>query len=286
MMRLERGRAVRTVDEYAQDLKTFASFVGGRDLFLDATRSDVRRFISELMGKRAYGATSVRRKLAALRAFFAYLVTEKRREDNPTTGIPSPKGERRLPKVLSEDDIAKVLRTTIAGRSDEFRLRDRAMLELLYATGIRRAELVGLNVDDVDLQRRFARVLGKGAKERVVLFNEAATEAISGYLAVRPRSNDPALFLTKLKTRMSLRQAWHIFRSLVDVSGIGKHASPHVMRHSFATHLLENGADLVTIKELLGHESLATTQIYTNVSMRHLRDTYDNAHPRDKREDR
>ena len=127
-------------------------------------------------------------------------------------------------------------------------------------------------------------MLGKGNKERRVFFNEVAADAIRQYLGVRPRSSDNALFLSNHKKRMSLRHAWHVFRSITAVSGIGKHASPHVMRHSFATHLLENGADLVTIKELLGHVSLATTQIYTNVSMKHMRKTYDSAHPRDKQD--
>ena len=282
MMLLERGRAKRTVEEYAQDLRTYASFAGNRKAMLDATRNDIRRFIVTLMGERAYHASAVRRKLAALRAFYRYLVAEALRSDNPTDGVPPPKAEQRLPQVLSEDEVAKVLNSNIAGRSDELRLRDRAMMELLYASGIRRAELVGLNLEDIDLEHRAALVLGKGNKERRVFFNEVAADALRAYLGVRPRSMDTALFLSKQKRRMSLRHAWHVFRTITEVSGIGKHASPHVMRHSFATHLLENGADLVTIKELLGHVSLATTQIYTNVSIKHMRKTYDAAHPRDK----
>jgi site-specific recombinase XerD len=283
---LERGRSARTVGEYRADIAAFASFMGSRASTLEAKQEDVRRFVIELMGTRGYAATAVRRKLAALRSFFAYLVLERVRTDNPASTVPAPKAERRLPKVLTEDEVAKVLRTSVAGRTDELRLRDRAMLELLYASGIRRAELVGLNLENVDLEHRVARVIGKGNKERMVLLNEASVTAIQMYLGVRPRSADPALFLSRRASRLSLRQAWVIFREAVALSGIAKSASPHVMRHSFATHLLENGADLVTIKELLGHESLATTQIYTNVSMTHMRKTYDAAHPRDKREDR
>lgn len=284
MLRLERGRSARTVAEYTQDLRTFASFSGSRAKMLEASRNDIRGFVVELMGERAYHASAVRRKLASLRSFYAYLVQEKIRTENPTEGVPAPKLEQRLPKVLSEAEVTKVLNTSIAGRSDELRLRDRAMMEMLYASGIRRAELVGLNVEDIDFEHRSALVLGKGNKERRVFFNEVAADAIRQYLGVRPRSTDNALFLSNQKRRMSLRHAWHVFRTITEVSGIGKHASPHVMRHSFATHLLENGADLVTIKELLGHVSLATTQIYTNVSMKHMRKTYDSAHPRDKQE--
>jgi integrase/recombinase XerD len=159
-------------------------------------------------------------------------------------------------------------------------------MELLYASGIRRAELVGLNLSDVDCDRRLMRVIGKGNKQRTVFINQAAADAILKYLAVRPRSADEALFLSRRKSRLSHRQAWVIFREFAQLSGLIKHVTPHVMRHSFATHLLENGADIVTIKELLGHESLSTTQIYTNVSLEHMRKSYEEAHPRDKTEDR
>ncbi|HEX8807278.1 MAG TPA: tyrosine-type recombinase/integrase, partial [Candidatus Aquilonibacter sp.] len=193
---------------------------------------------------------------------------------------------KRLPQVMTEREVGKLLRTRVAGKSDFMRLRDLAMMELLYASGIRRAELVGLNVSDVDLEKRRMRVLGKGNKQRTVFINQASADAIRRYLAVRPRTPDEALFISKRKTRMSHRQAWVIFRQFVELSGLTKHVTPHVMRHSFATHLLENGADLMTIKELLGHESLSTTQIYTNVSLEHMRRSYEEAHPRDRSEER
>ncbi|MDQ2664157.1 MAG: tyrosine-type recombinase/integrase, partial [Candidatus Eremiobacteraeota bacterium] len=169
-----------------------------------------------------------------------------------------------------------------AGKTDFQRLRDRAIMELLYASGIRRAELVGLNLSDIDLDRRVMRVIGKGNKQRTVFLNRAAADAIRTYLGVRPRSTDEALFLSRLNTRLSHRQAWVVFRDFAQLSGLQKHVTPHVMRHSFATHLLENGADIMTIKELLGHENLSTTQIYTNVSLEHMRRSYEEAHPRDR----
>ena len=159
-------------------------------------------------------------------------------------------------------------------------------MELLYASGIRRAELVGLNLSDVDLERRRMRVIGKGNKQRTVFINHAAADAIRNYLGVRPRTSDEALFLSRRKQRLSHRQAWVVFRDFAQLAGLTMHVTPHVMRHSFATHLLENGADIMTIKELLGHESLSTTQIYTNVSLEHMRRSYEEAHPRDRTEER
>ncbi|MBV8246547.1 MAG: tyrosine-type recombinase/integrase [Candidatus Eremiobacteraeota bacterium] len=178
------------------------------------------------------------------------------------------------------------MRTRVAIKDNVQRLRDIAIMELLYASGIRRAELVGLNLSDVDLERRVMRVVGKGNKQRMVFINRAASDAIRNYLGVRPRTVDEALFLSRRKQRLSHRQAWVVFRTFAQLSGLTKHVTPHVMRHSFATHLLENGADIMTIKELLGHESLSTTQIYTNVSLEHMRRSYEEAHPRDRRTDR
>jgi integrase/recombinase XerD len=292
-LRLERGQSPRTSEEYARDIELFGEFLEPghpkTTAFLKlpgATTSDVRRFVMELMGPRKYTATSVRRKIAALRSYFALQKREGRRTDNPAQDVPPPKAAKRLPHVMSETEVAKLLRTRVAGKTDFQRLRDIAMMELLYASGIRRAELVGLNISDVDLDRRIMRVIGKGNKQRTVFINQASADAIRAYLGVRPRTPDEALFLSKRKTRLSHRQAWVIFRQFAELSGITQHVTPHVMRHSFATHLLENGADLVTIKELLGHESLSTTQIYTNVSLEHMRRSYEEAHPRDRTEER
>ena len=292
-LRLERGQSPRTSEEYARDIELFGQFLepghprGAPFIALGATTtSDVRRFVMELMGPRKYTPVSVRRKIAALRAYFTLQKREGRRADNPAQDVPPPKAPKRLPHVMSESEVGKLLRTRVAGKSDEQRLRDVAMMELLYASGIRRAELVGLNLSDVDLDRRLMRVVGKGNKQRTVFINRAAADAIRSYLGVRPRSADEALFLSRRKTRLSHRQAWVVFREFAQLSGLAKHVTPHVMRHSFATHLLENGADLMTIKELLGHESLSTTQIYTNVSLEHMRRSYEEAHPRDRSEDR
>ncbi|MHB8591355.1 MAG: site-specific tyrosine recombinase/integron integrase [Vulcanimicrobiaceae bacterium] len=292
-LRLERGQSARTSEEYARDVELFGCFLEPghprtAPFFKigETTASDIRRFVMDLIGPRNYTPASVRRKIAALRSYFALQRREGRRPDNPADDVPPPKAAKRLPQVMSEPEVARLLRTRIAGKSEFQRLRDIAIMEVLYASGIRRAELVGLNLSDVDLERRLMRVIGKGNKQRAVFLNAAAAGAIRSYLALRPRTPDEALFLSRRKTRLSHRQAWVVFREFAQLSGLQKHVTPHVMRHSFATHLLENGADIVTIKELLGHESLSTTQIYTNVSLEHIRRSYEQAHPRDRTSDR
>ena len=198
--------------------------------------------------------------------------------------IPSPKVGKKLPKVLPEADVTKLLRTTVAGRSEFQQLRDRAIMELLYASGVRRAEVASIQLNDVDLRRRTILVTGKGNKQRIVIINATTARAIADYLAHRPQSQDEALFLGRTGRQLTPRHIWHIFHTLYKISGVRLKASPHTMRHSFATHLLEHGVDLVTIQELLGHQSLATTQIYTNVSFEHKKRAYDEAHPRDRSE--
>ncbi|MBC5806282.1 MAG: tyrosine recombinase XerC [Candidatus Eremiobacter antarcticus] len=292
---LERGRGPRTADEYARDVELFGAFIDGRKdakpsfrgpfkRLPNASINDVRRFVMHLMGSRSYSAVAVRRKLAALRAYFGHLKREGVREDNPAADVPQPKAPERLPKVLSEDDVAKFLRTEISGGSEFVRRRNKAIFELLYASGIRRAELISLDVASVDFQKRRLRVIGKGNKERIVFFNETTEAALHDYLAVRPRSADPALFLSKQRRRISRAQVGVMFKAFSAVSRV--YASPHRLRHSFATHLLENGADIMAIKELLGHRYLATTQIYTHVSLDHIQASYRKGHPRDRRKDR
>ena len=280
-----RGRSARTCEAYARDLEFFAKFLG-RDV-VTAERSEVKAFVLELAGKRRYQPAAIRRKLVALRRFYRYLAVEGKRSDDPMAGIEAPKLPKRLPVVLKEDEVARLLRTPApAGRTEFQRLRDRAILEVLYASGIRRAEVASLNLHDVDLERRIMRVTGKGNKQRTVLINEAAVDAMRAYLGHRPRTSDEAFFVGRSGKRLGVRAIWSVVKTIERLSGLTVHATPHVMRHSFATHLLENGADIMTIKELLGHESLATTQIYTNVSIEHMRKTYESAHPRDRRTDR
>ena len=296
-LQLELGRSPLTVEAYTSDIELFGAFLAGFESgrrpklrpwpeLRKATTMDIRRFVVELAGRRKYDPIAVRRKLSALRSFYKFLRTDGQRRDDPAADVPSPKIGKKLPRVLAERDVTRLLATKIAGRSDAQRLRDRAIMELLYASGIRRAEVARIDINDVDVRRRTIRVTGKGRKQRLVLFNKTAGEAIDAYLRVRPRTDDEALFVGRSGSRLSPRHIWHIFRTIYKISGLKLHASPHTMRHSFATHLLEHGVDLVTIQELLGHESLATTQIYTNVSFEHKKRAYDEAHPRDRDPDR
>jgi len=294
-LRLERNRSQLTVEAYARDLQEFGAFLAdvpesespvGREYpqLRVASTSDVRRYVMRLAGDKHYDMRTVRRKLSSIKALYRYMKLLAVRDDDPASIVPGPKLERKLPEHLGETDVRRLLRTTLAGRSDAQRRRDAAIMELLYASGLRRAEITTINLKDLDLQSREVRVHGKGSKERVVVFNRSAAKAIEAYLRVRPHSRDEALFLGRGGKRLSPMHVWRIFRDIYKVSGIDQHASPHTLRHSFATHLAENEVDLETIREFLGHESLATTGIYLKMSMQHKKRLYDKAHPRDRME--
>jgi integrase/recombinase XerC len=292
----ERKRSPLTVSAYRRDLTEFASFLGRErdanpaefpDASLPAVRStQVRRYIAYLFDARNYDARTVCRKLSSIRALYRFLKITGAITDDPAAAIPGPATAKRKPVPLKVDDVMRLLRTSLAGRSDVARLRDAAIMELFYASGMRRAELAGVRLGNVDLAERTIRVTGKGNKERSVVINHAAAEAIEAYLRARPRSSDPALFLGRGGKALTPKHVWRIFHDIYRVSGLQKHASPHTLRHSFATHLVENGVDLETVRELLGHESLATTGIYLQLAMGHKRRAYDEAHPRDRVPDR
>jgi site-specific recombinase XerD len=288
-----RGRSPLSISAYIGDLELFGAFLAGAPRnesphgkrwprLRTATPSHVRQFIQELIGNRGYERSAIRRKLAALRSFYGYLRRERKREDNPAAEVENPGRDKLLPRVLKEREVSLLLRTSPEYKVQWLKTRDRAIMEMLYATGVRRAEIASLNVEDVDLASRTMRVMGKGRKQRLVIFNQTSAEALRTYLGVRPRSVDSALFLGRTRRRLSPRHIWEIFHRIYKMSKLQVKASPHTLRHSFATHLLEHGVDLITIQELLGHESVATTQVYTNVSFEHKKRAYDEAHPRDK----
>lgn len=278
-----RRHGLLTIKNYEADLQKFASFLSEREKLIHADKDDVRKFVAALFQDRNYKPITVRRMLASIRGFYEFVIEElKLRTDNPAAKIEAPKIMRKLPRTLTETEVGKIIDHRKAGRHEEFTLRNRAMLELLYASGIRKSELLSLNVDSIDFDRKLMNVTGKGGKERIVFLNKAACRAVKTYMRVRPRVADPALFLSQRKTRLGLTQAWEVFSEALTLSGVNKQASPHTFRHSFATHMLENDADLVTIKDMLGHESLATTQIYTNLTEKHKRRVYDASHPRDR----
>jgi site-specific recombinase XerD len=297
-LQLERHHSPRTVTAYRRDVADFGRFLLRRagmsqaealrastfPALESATESDVRRYVMECSGERKFAAVSVLRKVSSLRQFFAFLRRERIRTDNPAADLPRLKKPKSLPKVLNVDEVERLLETSVAGKNDFLRLRDRAIKECLYGSGIRRFELVGLNLQDVDLERRMMRVTyGKGNKQRLVLLSDAAADAMRMYLGVRPRTTDEAFFLSSRKKRISESTVYHVFKTHLKLSGLRQDATPHTMRHSFGTHLVEGGADLMTVKELMGHESTATTQIYTHLSVEHMRKTFERAHPRSRR---
>jgi site-specific recombinase XerD len=281
----ERKRSPLTVAAYERDLREFADFLArspGETALTSVVPSQIRQYIAHMFDARGYDSRTVCRKLSSIRALYRFLKITGVLESDPSAAIPGPSVAKRRPAPLKVDEVVKLLRTSVAGRSDVARRRDAAIMEVFYASGMRRAELAGVRLADVDLAERTIRVTGKGNKERTVLINRTAATAIEAYLRVRPHSADPRLFLGRGGKGLTPKHVWRIFRTIYRLSGIQKHASPHTLRHSFATHLVENGVDLETVRELLGHESLATTGVYLQLAMGHKRRAYDEAHPRDR----
>lgn len=286
-LRSERNYSPHTVASYADDLRSFAEFLGARAGVRSpgAVRpAHLRDYLGTLLSE-GYARRSVARKLACLRSFFRYLVRTGAVKANPTTVIAAPRLDRRLPVHLEEGEAGALMarpdRSTADGR------RDAAMLEVLYGTGIRLSELLGLRHQDIDLRAATLRVTGKGKKTRVVPLGARAREALAAYLAVRPEfasraqgEPPPAVFLTVRGKAMSPKGVNRLVsRYITQVAEVQK-KSPHVLRHTFATHLLNRGADLQAVRELLGHESLSTTQVYTHVSVERLKKIYAQAHPK------
>ncbi|HZZ65581.1 MAG TPA: tyrosine-type recombinase/integrase [Candidatus Baltobacteraceae bacterium] len=296
-LRQQRNRSELTVDAYARDLELFGAFLANEPVLdqagnrrawpqlASATSRDVVRFIADLSSRRGYDMVSVRRKICSLRSFYKYLKFEGMRSDNPAADVPPPPARTKLPTALAAPEVRQLLRTERADWTPFQRLRAAAIVELLYGSGVRRAEIARIDLSEVNLRDRVIKVHGKGSKERFVVVNKATVAAIERYLGVRPHTTDPALFVSVSGSRLSPRHVWHIFKEVYAVSGIEQRVTPHTLRHSFATHLLEAGVDLVTIKDLLGHESVATTQIYTNLDFHHKKQAYDKAHPRDRMDD-
>lgn len=281
---VERGLSPRTIIEYQADIGVFFNFLSPyleQELTLNTIdERTIREYLAHLKLKKHYSPKALNRKLSALKSYFNFLVDEKILEKSPVFRIKTAKLGKHIPKVLSPQEVEKLLESTSAP-DPLVSTRDRAILELFYATGIRLAELVGINLADLDLSNLILRVTGKGDKQRLVLLNETAKLALLAYLNLRPPTSDPCLFLNNRKKRISRRMVELIFKKYLGKAGIEKSASPHTLRHSFATHLLDGGSDLMTIKELLGHESLSTTQIYTSVSLERMRDVYRKSHPRE-----
>jgi len=293
---IERGMAKNTLLAYKRDLGSYIRYL--EDLGLDSPsqvqENNVRDFAQQLVTNKLMVATSVARTLAAVRGLHKFLLFEGTVETDVAATVKPPKAPRRLPKAISIQEVERLLRASgpepddVSGATDLIRVRDRAILELLYATGARVSEVVNIDLDDL-IDPEIIRLFGKGSKERIVPVGRYAQAALQAYLVrVRPSlamlsKGTPALFLNQRGSRLSRQSIWQIISDAASNAKLEHEVSPHTFRHSFATHLLEGGADVRVVQELLGHASVATTQIYTLVTVDALREIYATAHPRAQR---
>lgn len=275
-LEVEKNYSNHTVLNYRTDLEEFAAFLGGQTTLTQVDYPVLRRFLAQLR-TRDLKPRTISRKLSALRSFFKYLQRHKMIAGNPAALLVTPKLDKPLPHFLTEEDTVKLMDAPTDGKVNT--LRDKAILETLYSTGIRVSELVGLDEGHVDAIGNIVRVRGKGKKERLAPIGEKALEAIQNYLEARPQ-HSPALFLNKNGSRLSDRGVRGIINKYILKASLQGKVSPHMFRHSFATHLLNHGADLRSVQELLGHTNLSTTQIYTHLTTDKLKSVYDKAHPR------
>ena len=285
----ERRLSPHTLNAYRRDLESLLGFACRHSIRLQEMDShSVRRFTAECH-RRGLSPRSVARRLSAVRCFFAYLLRSKVIGSNPAADVHAPRPARRLPATLDADPMASLLepgRDDPGQRADSLTVRDRAMLELFYSSGLRLGELAGLNVGDLDIADRTVRVTGKGNKARVVPVGGRALEALEAWLAIRADmtvAEEPALFVSRRGTRLARRTVQDRVRLWARRRGTPVGVHPHMLRHSFASHMLESSGDLRAVQELLGHASISTTQVYTHLDFQHLAQIYDRAHPRAKR---
>ena len=281
---VERGLSRNTIEAYARDLRQFAAFLTltGYDSLAEIHSQTLVAYLRKLQQENLQ-PSSVTRKLAAIRSFFQYMLRERHLKVDPSVTIDSLKTPQRLPKVLSEKDISRLLEQP--GATTPAKLRDKAMLELLYATGVRVSELVSLKLGDLNMDMGYIRCFGKGSKERIVPMGGSAQKALLDYLdRARPkivrRAVEDTLFLNHHGRKMTRQGFWQIIQAAARRVDIKTLVTPHMLRHSFATHLLDHGADLRSVQEMLGHADISTTQIYTHVTRTRLQEVYDKTHPR------
>ena len=278
----EKRVAVNTLSSYLRDVRQFADWAGQEHLDITQMSQDDIRFYAQHLERKGKSNATIVRSVAALKSFYTYLISIRAVQINPAKGFSPSRAERKLPAILSNHEVDLFLEQP--DPSDSKGCRDKAMLELLYATGIRVSELISLDVQDLNLSASFLRCRGRG-KERVVPLYKGAVRAMAAYINdVRPQllenPGETALFVNMNGERMSRQGFWKIVKCYQDKAGIHKDITPHTLRHSFAAHLLENGADLKSIQEMLGHADISATQIYAQVINQKLRDVYVMAHPR------
>lgn len=278
----ERRYSKKTVEAYQEDLKTYYRFLDEKKIsYQNITNDEIRRFLKYLNSKK-YSKNTISRLLSTLRHYYNYLITQKIVFKNPFKVIRNPKKDKRMPNFLQYDELEKIINSIEL--TDEFNIRNRLIIELLYATGLRVSELSNLKIADFNFKTKEIRVIGKGSKERIVFFGEYANEVLLLYLKeARPKlskQSNEYLLLNKNGTKLSTRGIELVIEKVIKELSIKHHISPHTIRHTFATDLLNNGADLKSVQELLGHSSLSTTQIYTHLTNERLRSVYLQAFPR------
>lgn len=282
---VEKGYSGNTVAAYRNDLTQFLAYLAEKDVssWQDVSQSYVLEYIHYLR-ERGYASSTVARKLATVKSFFHFLVADGMLRDDPTVAVEFPSVNKPLPRPLSPEEVARLLLEPARARTPRA-LRDRALLELMYATGMRASEIIGLEVGAVDLEAKTVRCLGKGKRERILPLYERACEALNVYLEhgrpglIRGR-DERALFVSRLGRSLTRQGLWLIVKEYAADAGISRTVTPHTLRHSFATHLLDGGAGLREVQKLLGHTNIASTQVYTEVSTQRRREIYDKAHPR------
>lgn len=274
----EKNLSKNSILSYLYDIKKFVLFLEKKRMTLESSNYDtILDFLWQCRNK-GEKPSSIYRKIESIRCFFNYLSATEKIKENPAIDISLPKIERLLPKVLTYPEIENLLSAPSTTKEIDYRWR--AILELLYATGLRVSEIINLEINNLYLDNSFVIVKGKGGKERVVPFGRKAKEMLIQYLPFRKNKNSPYLFTTKFGKRMSRVEFWKKLKQYAIKAGIKKRITPHLIRHTFATHLLQHGADLRSIQELLGHSYLTTTQIYTQVEKQHLKDSHKRFHPR------
>ncbi|MDF2569897.1 MAG: xerD 2 [Sporomusa sp.] len=281
---VERGLAQNTLESYGRDLRQFQTYLQNSqlDFIQNSNRNTILSYLNNLQVK-GRAVSTISRNLAAIKSFYQYLVRERHLEKDPAVNLESPKLEKKLPKILSITEVEELLKQPNTFQPTG--LRDKAMLELLYATGIRVSELISLNISDVNLDMGYIKCYGKGAKERIVPLGSIAAKCVQEYIAKgRPKLvrtyEEASLFVNHHGNRLTRQGFWKIIKKYAMEANITKEITPHTLRHSFATHLLENGADLRSVQEMLGHADISTTQIYTHVTKNRLKEVYDKTHPR------
>ncbi|MBM7577491.1 site-specific tyrosine recombinase XerD [Jeotgalibacillus terrae] len=281
-MIIEKGLSKNTIQSYERDLKSYIAYLMKVEQISemnDIQRLHVLQFFQHLK-QQGKSSKTIARHTSSIRSFHHYLMRNRLSTQDPTEHLNTPKAEKSLPKVLSIEEVEALLESPDLTKKNG--LRDKAMLEVLYGTGMRVSELIDLNMDDINLDMGFIKCRGKGNKERIIPIGQTATGVIKGYIRQQKtrKPGEQALFLNHHGRRLSRQGFWKILKALSGRAGIEKELTPHTLRHSFATHLLENGADLRAVQEMLGHADISTTQIYTHVSTKRIREVYSQFHPR------